>query len=339
MATLNPFQHYSQGENTVTNNVLLMFSNLYEISPKFYEDFIRGLTEDGSAYEIIPRFTQQVNNEGNGFIDGHIQVKASKIIIETKLDGLETVEKLIKYSDSFKDGEHKILLHLSKIKYPEDKIEEIRNKIKIKNIAGGINFYSITFGDIVENLKELANNHLYERYLQRLSDHFESYCLNMGLMPRTNHLLRVMACGESFDMNVKYQFYFDLASRGYREFNYLGIYKWKSVRYIGQVENMVLADWDEDTGLTILKESSQTTESQKERLNNAIIESVKLGWNLQKGHRFFLLKNFTETDYKKTSPGGIYRVRYFDLEKELKLNKSSEDIREIAEKLKSVTWE
>lgn len=337
MATLNQFQQYSQGENTVTNNVLLMFSNLYEISPKFYEDFIRGLTEDANSYEVVPRFNQQVNNQGNGFIDGHIQVKASKIIIETKLDGLETIDKLIKYSDSFESNEHKILLHLSKSRYSKDKMSEITDKLRSKKLEGNIFFHSLTYSDLVDNLNELAQNHLYDQYLQRLKEHFEAYCLNMGLMPRTHHLLRVMACGESFDINVKYQFYFDLASRGYREFNYLGIYKWKSVRYIGQVENMVMVEWNEKDGITnILEQQSELTEEQKDRLNRAIAESVKLGWNLHHGHRFFLLKNFTETDYRKISPGGIYRVRYFNIEENL--GKSPGDIKQIAEKLKLFTW-
>lgn len=58
MAVLNQFQQYSQGENTVTNNVLLMLSNLYEINPKYYEEYIRGLTEDVDSYEVIPSFLQ-----------------------------------------------------------------------------------------------------------------------------------------------------------------------------------------------------------------------------------------------------------------------------------------
>jgi hypothetical protein len=43
MAVLNQFQQYSQSENIVTNNILLMLSNLYEINLKYYEEFIKGL--------------------------------------------------------------------------------------------------------------------------------------------------------------------------------------------------------------------------------------------------------------------------------------------------------
>ena len=37
MAFINPFQIYSKGENTITNNILLLLSNLYRINPKIYE--------------------------------------------------------------------------------------------------------------------------------------------------------------------------------------------------------------------------------------------------------------------------------------------------------------
>jgi hypothetical protein len=52
MAILNQFQQYLQGENTVTNNVLLILANLYEINPKYYEEFIKGLTEDYGKYQM-----------------------------------------------------------------------------------------------------------------------------------------------------------------------------------------------------------------------------------------------------------------------------------------------
>jgi hypothetical protein len=337
MAVLNQFQQYSQGENTVTNNVLLMLSNLYEINPKYYEDFIKGLTEDAGQYEVIPTFRQQVGNRGNGIIDGYIQIKASKIIIETKLHGLEWIDKLVKYSESFDLNEYKLLIHLSSTRYSEKDIENIENKLSELKELGKINFHSITYQDLVDQLKELANNHQYEHYLQRLNEHFESYCLGMGLMPRSNNVLRAMACGQSYDLNVKHQFYFDLASRGYSDFKFLGIYKWKSVRHIGLVENMIEADWDVINGLKVKTSKHPVTEEQELKLIDAIKESINEGWGVEKDHRFFLLTNFTSTNFEKTSPGGIFRVRYFNLEDELE--KVPNDIIMIAEQLRTKTWE
>jgi len=278
-----------------------------------------------------------VNNRGNGIIDGHIQMNASKIIIETKIHGLEWIKKLIKYSKSFDQNEYKLLFHLSSNKYAAKKIEEINNKLKESKINGKINFFSITYQDLVDQLKELAKNYLFEHYLQRLNEHFESYCLNMGLMPRSKHILRAMACGQSFDLNVKYQFYFDLASRGYSNFNYLGIYKWKSVRYIGKVENMIEANWDEKNGLNVIDSKFDVTNEQKQKLSEAIKESIENGWQIGEGHRYFLLKDFQETDFNKTSPGGIFRVRYFNLEKYL--DSVPKNFEKLAEQLKTKSWE
>lgn len=337
MAILNQFQTYSQGENTITNNILLMLSNLYEINPKYYEEFIKGIIEDSEHYEVIPSFLQQVNNRGNGIIDGHIQIKASKIIIETKIHGLEWVKKLVKYTKSFDQNEYKLLFHLSSKKYTNSKIEEINNELKLVFNKGKVNFHSITYQDLVDQLKELAKNYPFEHYLQRLNTHFEAYCLDMNLMPKSNHILRAMACGQSFDLNIKHKFYFDLANRGYRNFNYLGIYKWKSVRYIGKVENMIVANWNEKDGLNVIESKNDLTDIQRQRLINAIKESIDNGWCVNENHRFFLLKDFQETDYKKTSPGGIFRVRYFNLEKILE--PIPKGFKKIAEELKEKTWE
>ncbi|WP_442845017.1 hypothetical protein [Leeuwenhoekiella sp. H156] len=336
MAVLNQFQQYSQGENTVTNNILLMLSNLYEINPKYYEEFIKGLTEDSEQYEVIPSFKQQVGNRGNGVIDGHIQIKASKIIIETKLHGLELINKLVKYSKSFDPNEYKLLVHLSASRYSESEISKIKNRLGELKELGKINFQSVTYQDLVDQLKELAANYQFEHYLQRLNEHFESYCLSMSLMPKSNHVLRAMACGQSYDLNVKHHFYFDLASRGYSDFKYLGIYKWKSVRYIGLVENMIVADWNEVNGIHIKSSKFPVTQEQERRLSEAIKESSAEGWGVKKDHRFFLLKDFKKTDFRKESPGGIFRVRFFNLEEVLE--QVPEDIALIAEQLKTKNW-
>jgi hypothetical protein len=337
MAVLNQFQHYSQGENTVTNNVLLMLSNLYQINPKYYEEYIKGLTEDPEQYEVIPTFSQQVGNRGDGIIDGHIQIKASKIIIETKLHGLEWINKLVKYSKSFDSNEYKLLIHLSSARYSMTEIQQIENKLSELKDLGKINFQSVTYQDLVDQLKELANNYQYEHYLQRLNEDFEKYCLTMKLMPQSNNVLRAMACGQSYDLNIKHQFYFDSSSRGYSDFKFLGIYKWKSVTHIGLVENMIQADWDEINGLSVQNSKYPITKEQEQKLIEAIKESIEEGWEVAKDHRFFLLRDFTKTDFKKTSPGGIFRVRYFNLENILET--IPEDIEMIAEQLKTKTWE
>lgn len=337
MATLNQFQQYSQGENTVTNNVLLMFSNLYELSPKYYEELINGLTED-SSYTVIPSFTQQVRNKGDGIIDGHIEMKASKIIIETKLKGKEWIEKLLKYTKSFDRNEKKLLFHLSRDKYSDIEIEEISNRLNEMN-RNDVDFFSITYSDLAEQLQNLVENYPYDSILSRLSNHFAEYCANMNLIRTNQHILRAMACGESLELNIKYKIYFDLASRGYRAFDYLGLYKQKSVRYIGKIENVVVAEYDESSGeFDLIDSRSDLTDEQKKRIIDCICEANRDYWGIESSHRFFLLNDFHETNFRKVSPGGIFRVRYFDLKQRLNEN-IPKTMAEIAKKLKDKFWE
>jgi hypothetical protein len=66
---------------------------------------------------------------------------------------------------------------------------------------------------------------------------------------------------------------------------------------------MFVANWDEINGLEAIEQKFELTDNQKERLINPIKESDENGWGVAKGHRFFLLKGFEETDFAKTTPG------------------------------------
>lgn len=335
MATINRFQQYSQKENTVTNNVLFMFSCLYEIRPSYYEEMINSLLDE-SNYESLPNFHNQVGNEGDGVIDGMIEFKPSKIIIETKLKGTDSIKKLVKYAKSFNENSTNILIHLSRDAFSDEKVNEIVGLLKENFQDKKTVFHSITYQGLVDQLTDLKHNYPYEAELARLCDQFEEYCKNSNLMPKSNHILRAMACGQSWQLNEKHQFYFDMAHRGYSHFNYFGIYFRKAVRFVAKVENMIVADWSEEDGLIVKTSESVVTSEQKSRLIAAIKESLDEGWSIKVDHRFFLLKDFQATKFRKTSPGGIFRVRYFNLEKEFENVPKSMDI--LAEELAKHTW-
>jgi hypothetical protein len=198
-------------------------------------------------------------------------------------------------------------------------------------------FYSKTFEEFAIQLDLLAKERPYERSLRQLADDFGDYCESGGLIANDHHTLRAMACGQSFDLNVKHRFYFDDATRGYRPFAYLGIYSGKSVRYVGKVDNAIVADYSEQNGLHVIESDKELTVAQKDRLCQSIQESVEEGWRIQTGHRFLLLEDFHATDFRKTSPGGIFRVRYFNL-KDI-LGTVPDGVSAIADQLRHKTWE
>jgi len=89
------------------------------------------------------------------------------------------------------------------------------------------------------------------------------------------------------------------------------------VRYIGEVENTIVADYNFTEGLCVIESDKEVTHAQKEGLIQAIQELAEAGWCINTGHRFFLLKNFYETNFEKASRGGIFKVRSFDLKQVL----------------------
>lgn len=335
MATINPYQRYSQKENVVTNNVLLMLSNLYSIGPSLYENYVNALCEDNNVITVLPEFTQQSKGKKREIIDGLMLQKPWRIIIETKLQNLDSINKLVKYTDSFKPYETKVLFHLSTTSYSDPKVKKIEKLIAERQVDEDVKFFSITYSDLIEKLEALVEENPSLLSLKQLKEDFEEYCQFTGLLP-SEHILRAMACGRSFDLNVKHQFYFDWAPRGYSSFNYLGIYKDKAVQYIGEVEKVIVANLVDDQLEIITPDPQDVTAEQKERLTIAIKDTIDNGWSIGEGHRFFLLKNFEETDFRKTSKGGIFRVRRFDLEKELEQVPAT--VREIAEALREKTW-
>ena len=338
MGFINPFQIYSKGENTITNNILLLLSNLYRINPKIYELFINSVLPENINYEVIPVFTQQKSQKEGGIIDGYIQTKATKIIIETKIAGLDNTKKLINYCKNENPSETNILIHISDSTFDETTIKSINQKIRIYNF----NFVSITFSELLSSLQEIVDEYPFNEELYRLSKDFYYYCSSMDLI---KNVFRIVPCNKSFELNEKYHLYFQPESRGYSNHQFTGIYTAKEVKYIGKVNKVFLAELTKEGKLITEKISGKgeiTTEEE-----NRIISTIKefpeiYGYgDISKGHIFFLFddNDFCPTKFKKISKYGLLGSRLFDLKVDLEIeNVEKLSTLEIAEKLNDITW-
>lgn len=338
MGFINPFQIYSKGENTITNNILLLLSNLYRINPKIYELFINSVLPENINYEVIPVFTQQKSQKEGGIIDGHIQTKATKIIIETKIAGLDNTKKLINYCKNKNPSETNILIHISNSTFDETTIKSINQKIGIYNFK----FVSITFSELISSLQEIAGEYPFNEELYRLSKDFYYYCSSMGLI---KNVFRIVPCNKSFELNEKYHLYFQPESRGYSNHQFTGIYTAKEVKYIGKVNKVFLAELTKEGKLITEKISGEGEITAEEE--NRIISTIKefpeiYGYgDISKGYIFFLFddNDFCRTEFKKTSKYGLLGSRFFDLKLDLEIeNVERLSTLEIAEKLNDITW-
>ena len=338
MRFINPFQIYSKGEDTITNNILLLLSNLYRINPKIYELFINSVLPENINYEVIPVFTQQKSQKEGGIIDGHIQTKATKIIIETKIAGLDNTKKLINYCKNENLAETNILIHISDSTFDETAIKSINQKTRIYNF----NFVSITFSELISSLQEIADEYPFNEELYRLSKDFYYYCSSMGLI---KNVFRIVPCNKSFELNEKYHLYFQPESRGYSNHKFTGIYTAKEVKYIGKVNKVFLAELTKEGKLITEKISGEgkITNEEENRIINTIKEFPEIyGYgDISKGHIFFLFNgnDFFPTEFKKTSKYGLLGSRLFDLKADLEIeNVENLSTLEIAEKLNDITW-
>ena len=338
MGFINPFQIYSKGENTITNNILLLLSNLYRINPKIYELFINSVLPENINYEVIPVFTQQKSQKEGGIIDGYIQTKATKIIIETKIAGLDNTKKLINYCKNENPSETNILIHISHSTFDETTIKSINQRIGICNF----NSVSITFSELLSSLQEIADEYPFNEELYRLSKDFYYYCSSMGLI---KNVFRIVPCNKSFELNEKYHLYFQPESRGYSNHQFTGIYTAKEVKYIGKVNKVFLAELTKEGKLITEKISGngEITSEEENRMISTIKEFPEIyGYgDISKGHIFFLFddNNFCPTKFKKTSKYGLLGSRFFELKSLLNIeNIENSSTLEIAEKLNDITW-
>ena len=338
MGFINPFQIYSKGENTITNNILLLLSNLYRINPKIYELFINSILPENINYEVIPVFTQQKSQKEGGIIDGHIQTKATKIIIETKIAGLDNTKKLINYCKNENLAETNILIHISDSTFDETTIKSINQKTRIYNF----NFVSITFSELISSLQEIVDEYPFNEELYRLSKDFYYYCSSMGLI---KNVFRIVPCNKSFELNKKYRLYFQPESRGYSNHQFTGIYTAKEVKYIGKVNKVFLAELTEEGTLITKKISGngEITSEEENRIINTIREfpEIYIYGDISKGHIFFLFddNDFCPIEFKKLTSRGLRKNKYYELKSLLNIeNIENSSTLEIAEKLNNITW-
>lgn len=86
MADVHYFPRYTQRENFVTNNTLLLFQRLYDYNLRKFGRFLMELDENLESYSgrLGVHITQQTRT-GNSVPDGFIIQHPLKIIVETKM--------------------------------------------------------------------------------------------------------------------------------------------------------------------------------------------------------------------------------------------------------------
>jgi len=346
LSKIHYFQRYSQKENVVTNNTLLLFSRLYNDSPSRFEDFINSLlTNENNRVnlEIGLRFRQQEGNKsGSSIPDGSIIQKGMKVLVETKLYDNNDSGQLLRHLNGFDNEDTQVLLLVNATETSQKfnvKVHKLVDEFNDKNNKC-IEFCSVTFKEIIDALDDVLFE--YDVEFNEMLNDYREFCEGQGLLPRHEFIMRAITSSGSFTHNMKHNIYYDAESRGYAAHQYLGLYNNKSVRAIGKLTKVVLANVDMETKQFTKIESRKgelPTEQEKQQIL-AIMDKARIenGWNVFNNHQFFIVDEFIPTNFKKITKYPIQRTKFFDLGSELGLDELPNCL-EIAELLKERTWE
>ena len=328
MSNIHYFLRYTQKENQVTNNTLLMMKKLYDFNRLKFGKFITGLADE---IEVPTNFGLQFSQQrgtGKSIVDGCIDQESIKIVIETKQHGDFDSDQLIRHLNAFGEEKHQILVMLSpkQREVPEQLLAEI-NKREIKPTV-----LRATFSDIIEFMRQCLSEH--DEEMRDILEDFVNFCSAMKLLPRDELTMFVPPCGDTFDANVRHDIYYCPADWNRRNAAYLGIYKLKSVRRVGKIAKIVTCDVDKG-GLQLNPSDQELSDGERDRIVNIVKDTHG---DSAHGLKFHLCDSMAETDFKKTSLHGIQGHRYFDLG-EILGEPLSDDIEEIGKQLREKKWE
>lgn len=328
MPKIHYFQRYSSVENTVTNNTLQLFARIYNYSTTQASRLLSELT--GEPIEIGIEINQQERAK-DSVPDGIILQRSFKVLIEAKVDADVDRDQLIRHAASFSNESQKILLLLTKQSLSDVEENEIAKQIHQQH--PGIVFRSVTYESICKAIKGLFKEYEYEMY--SLVDDYIEYCNDANLFDQSRFLMRILPCGESIEINKKYGVYFHSSDRGYTKHSYVGIYANKAVQSIWEIGSVFDVEYDGVELKKTLIQGRDTNEYDQKIINIIADAKKECGYEVAMGHRFFC-GSPVETDYKKSSYGGIQGARFINLRDVVGDFVSVPDV---AEKLRMKQWE
>jgi len=263
-----------------------------------------------------------------------------RIYIETKRGGVLDPDQIRRHLKSIAQkgeagrGDGAFLIGLTK-----EPIADSEHRALVAEAAGkGIAFAAVTFTQISEALRAQCAD--FERELLSIVEDYENYLAEEGLLEERNQWLVVFPCGTSIAENARFGLYYEPSSRpSKRNYRFIGLYNMKAVAYVGAVVAIAVTTF-QDGKISISEEAGQLTDIHRGRITRAIEETPYYDLKANP-HRFYLVDSFAPTDSRKTSPQGIWGLRYLDLSKIVKdYNPRREyTTAQLAAALEGTTWQ
>ena len=331
------FQRYHTKENVATANTMLLLSRLYQYSTGKFFQFLNSLVfPENFEPEMVFRLQEKSDKS---VPDATITQESFKIVVETKLSDWFHMDQLERHLSSFENEKQKVLLTLAPEYMEEEKRKTFENTLASYNETqeNPIRHINTTFEELANRIREVIDDRDYE--MNEVLEDYLNYCYHDHLIPQSDgwKYMRVQLAGTTFDFNVRENLYYDNIERGFRAHRYLGLYKDKSVRAVGEVIAIITGTQDKNGKLEYHVEQGNLTEERKKSMERAILDGKKYGYELA-STRYFFVKQFYQTDFKKSTPRAPMGTRVFDLTTVLGSTEIP-DTEQLAQILSQKTWE
>ena len=307
MSSVSYFQRYSQRENHITNNTLLMLRHLYQESPAKLGQVI-GEIVGQDAVTIGPTFSQQ-GVETASVPDGMIVQSPFRLFIETKRGRAPDRKQLDDHLKSILDagGGAAFLLALSADTMTRPDAEAFAE------VAGyaGVKFAAITFTELLEILRRACAD--YEAGLRSILEDFEAYVAAENLLVDTEDWMIVAPCGISFDENARFGIYYDEPTRPTRPpYAYFGAYREKCVGLVGRIMAVAICTYENGKVLVQQRERGDPTPADLDRIR-AMIEATPYYDLKTNPQRYYVMDELAPTRLLKRDRGPVMGTRYLQL--------------------------
>ena len=333
MSSIAEFPYYKQRENLVTNNTMLFLRKLYHYKALYFQMLLEDLFEGSDSF-VGPQFHQQIV-EGGSIPDGAISQSSFEIRIETKLNSTFDLGQIERHLEI---GEERrpLLVMLSRGNPSAAHRETIRTLLE----KYGVRYCFLTFSKLVDAVSDLVQE--YEIGLSELVEGYYEFLDKADLIDLREVTLRAVCSGGTKKDNIEHRAYATYASRGFRSHKYIGLYWEKSVRQIGRITAVVTVQRD-NPGQWTMKPVIPGVLSEESMRRIQVLEGAhKIGSFYRNSdfsipHNVFLVDEFIETDFNKTSKYPIQSVKYFNLSEVLE--HVPETTTELGIELREKSWE
>ena len=329
MANISYFQRYSQRENHVTNNTLLVMRHFYQVSPQKISGVLTELC--GEELSVGLQFKQQVKLD-TSVPDARISQAPLDIYFETKRGAELDLPQIDRHLDSIngntRNHARKFLFGLTTVKM--DNVDRVRIEKRVKEKGNRVIFVPITFADILRSLREHCEHH--ETTLREILDDYQNFLESEDLLP--SKTLMAVAVGGTFRVNVDHKLYWRKASENEIKADFIGLYRNKCIEAIASINKVVVIGGDSDD---VVVRSGQPSSEESKRIKRAMAVYPNLK---EREHRYYLFGELHSTRFVKRSKGGLISRKKFSLSSWQKDYEHMKEYsaQEVAESLKQEEW-